>query len=471
MADIGVDHIGSDQEKNLYENVNEVAACVMNEDPDDCTTRTESMISIGISTMSGPLAMNAQPVADGSWSSDESLLELTPQRRGSIREKLFTLGRVRCHDSECPSASSSTSTTPESSVPATPLDELPPPTVKIGTGSLGDRIGSDTGLPERKGSLSRVMRKISATIRKGSIRRKNSSARLEEVRHILEKAASDTEPSDKAEEDATDQGNTQLEDDPLKTLRLAGLFMQHLSNDSVTSLVAVHGSPTEPDCTFSESTDPSATETRPALLQAGTIILGALDLIKKLVLFVPYVVLVGLAPLLFPTHLSNITFAPAFGYVARPPTPIGCFAHHIKMLPVHIVFAVVLLTCLGARYPALALTASVVFPATTWWTWRDFDADADMTSILTCDDRLILYWIVKGVLSRDLVCPLSDLDWIDGLEDELAEEEEEEVCDLDEDEFEMLKEADGSIDCVIRVAGPGVTVHGSHMRIIVQCED
>lgn len=292
---------------------------------------------------------------------------------------------------------------------------------------------------------------------------------MEEVRLILEKAASDAEPADTAEERPADQCGDKLEDDVWSTLRLAGAFMQHLPNDSDTSLVAVHGSPTESERAFAIALEARESLVRTLLARFPRLtMLGALDLLKKAVLFVPYVLVVGLAPLLFPTRLSALAFAPGFGYASRPPTPFGVFAHHLKMLPLHIGFAVALLGCMALHNPSLALAVCVVLAAGTWWAWRDFKANADMSAPLGCDDRVSLYWLVKGVITGDLVCPMSDLDWVCEADEEEVEEEE---CDPHEDVFEMLKEADGSLDCTITVAGTGVTAHDSKMRIIVECVD
>lgn len=418
-------------------------------------------------------------------------LRLQGQRPNSLQQKLFGPPR-RFSDDSCTSATSSTSssedTTPESSAPTTPLDEMPGCQLSfVKIAGLDDRSPSgtsigDTDTEKKKSPLIRAVKKFGSTIsRVGLLSLKIANknlllnvqrrSRLGDVFEIFQKGPS-KKNSTPSLTSTTPNPNDKPEAD-CEVMRLPAIMpAERYSSDSTTSLDAVHGSPTESEYPIPVTVDlpvdtpealvsvPSASS-RPARSFAHDI----LDLLKKAILFLPYAFLVGLAPFMFPTHLSALTFSSALGYAARPSSPFKTFGHHVQMLPYHVGIFAGTLGLIAFWNVIVAATIFLVVFSAAIWAWHDFSLDGKGSGLeLGCDDRMSIYWIIKGVMLGDMVCSMKDFDWICATEDIYDDETVE-----DHGDFELMEEADGSVDCTIKVAGPGIDQGESELRIIVQC--
>ena len=241
--------------------------------------------------------------------------------------------------------------------------------------------------------------------------------------------------------------------------------------DSMASLAAVHGSPTEwhdyftflsgePDEGDIKGVNSGRDDRTPSTWLNG---------FTKMILFIPYLILVGLAPLMFPRHLSTITFSPIFGYVSRPTTPFMTFGHHARMFPCHIAAACFALVLLSVRSMLFA-TAIITFTVgATWWAWHDFDPQCeDVGCDLGTDDRMSIYWIIKGIYlgSNDMVCSMGDLNRLctdSDLDDPAG------IASGLEISKHVIREP--TIDYVIQVPGEYIGESSTEMRIVIQCFD
>lgn len=406
-----------------------------------------------------------------------------------MKQMLF--GLLKKDEGSCPSASSSTNTTPDSSVPCTPLDEIPPEYAHlIRWDDEPDSHPDCKHTMDKKGSLGKVVRRLSASLRNASIKKVRlyvpqqgtlltiSQRALEDVREIFQKGFKKNSAANAADDSPIDD-YSDIQPAPV-------LPEACITNESTTSLDAVLGSPVEErDCFPSTTIESSVSEPGLPL----SVILSQhtpLDILKKIALFLPYTIIIGLAPLMFPTHLSALAFSPVFGYAPRPRTPFHTFAHHVRMLPYHFGIACGVLGLLAIWSVACGLASAAVVLAGTWWAWRDFSLTGpEAGQELGVADRMSIYWLIKGVVFGDMVCPRRDFDTICRDLDEVCravdEEDNEAARDQVEDtnsgegdseeegDFEMLQEPDGSIDCTIQVAGAGNGEPGTELRIIVEC--
>ena len=206
-------------------------------------------------------------------------------------------------------------------------------------------------------------------------------------------------------------------------------------------------------------------------------------LIQRTVLFVPYALLVGLAPMIFPQYLSAVTFSPFFGYFARPRSPFRAFGHHMRMLPYHVGFVCALLASLWLYDAALAAGITALVLSGVCLAWHDFLLyGVGGGQDLGVDDRTSIYWLLKGVYfgRRDMVCSVGDLDRLcacpsprigpDADEDCVCQYQVNVMGD-DEGDFDKLHDADGPVECTITVTGSNAGENGTQMRIVVQCMD
>ncbi|KAI0092250.1 hypothetical protein BDY19DRAFT_589486 [Irpex rosettiformis] len=136
-----------------------------------------------------------------------------------------------------------------------------------------------------------------------------------------------------------------------------------------------------------------------------------LRLLLRMVLFLPYVLVVGFLPFLAPSHLSSMTFSPIFGYMPSSTTASDRYNHHIKFLPCHIGLAFGFLSVINwdllQRAPLVFSGFNALLVATAWWVWRDFDWESSGMATLESqelgsDDRATIYHLYEATVPQDV---------------------------------------------------------------------
>lgn len=170
----------------------------------------------------------------------------------------------------------------------------------------------------------------------------------------------------------------------------------------------------------------------------------------KVLLFAPYVVLVGFLPFVLPTALSPVVFSPIINIAPGPLTPIDKFVYHARVLPYHVGASLALmfvaLGSLGGTYPGFAASLLAAFVGRTMRAWGDYEPEDDVTHAnLGVDDRSTILWLLKGFVLGDLTHSWKDFAKV--------YREPEEVEEGDEDVETETWEREGShgIDFVIRL--------------------
>lgn len=189
--------------------------------------------------------------------------------------------------------------------------------------------------------------------------------------------------------------------------------------ESVESLAATLGSPTtlsafpiSPPIKFALRPPPasSASLVQSRKPPASSRAYGS-RLLLKAVIFLPYALTVGFLPLLAPAHLSHIAFSSIFGYTSQPETPSDRYNHHMRLLPCHIGLACGFLGVLGWNLlhsaPLVFAALVAVLVTTTWWMWRDFDAESSGSSMLDeqdlgVDDMVTIYHLYESTVPYEM---------------------------------------------------------------------
>ncbi|EKM52511.1 uncharacterized protein PHACADRAFT_260970 [Phanerochaete carnosa HHB-10118-sp] len=257
----------------------------------------------------------------------------------------------------------------------------------------------------------------------------------------------------------------------------ANVAMEEVSNGSTDSLTAVHGSP-ETKCFES----PPILCARDSVLVARcqeTRVRLPLDegfppmrftvfrFCLQMLLFIPYVVLVGFLPFLAPTCLSRVTFNSFLRFTIRPAEPMEVFAQYSRQLPWHVGVALGLLfvatRALGKAYPGLAVALMAALIGRTMWAWGDFDSTLDVgDACLGIDDRATIWWLLRGFVLGDLVCSMDDFrKWYVDEKDIDSGEEDGEMETLER------KDSSGKIDFGIRLRNRPQEC----FRIVADCEE
>lgn len=254
------------------------------------------------------------------------------------------------------------------------------------------------------------------------------------------------------------------------------------SNPSNYSLAAVHGSPTESarifrpappfptrDSVMVAKCHEARTRRPPVPDAMSPATLARLKRLARVLLFVPYVTLLGFVPFLAPNHLSHLTFSPWAGRAIRPLAPMEVFAYYSKVLPWHIGASLSVLTLviwrLAGCYPGLAVSLLATLVGRTMWAWGNFNTTPGAGEAkLGIDDRATVFWLLRGFVLGDLIYSMDDFSkWC----------EEEEGFDDGEEvgEMETLERDDGvpgrPVDFVIRLKD---RPHEC-LRIVVDCAD
>ncbi|PSR78458.1 hypothetical protein PHLCEN_2v7401 [Hermanssonia centrifuga] len=403
-----------------------------------------------------------------------------------LREKFFNSLSRRYATSGSPSSSvtSSVSSSPCSTALPTPTDEehgdpegyiLKPPDVDLGATPRatcvqvfnGDSLNrntaceiptSDMEVRRKREILTKAVKNF-FTVKKGSLSMRGfQRAPKADIRDVFApETPSPVKPATDETMESTEADNTSSDD--------YAAYKQ--TNDSVNSLAAVRGSPTESLSAFpaypplSSAYQSAKTSELSCVPDAAQVVKNSTtEVARKVALFLPYVILVGFAPFLFPNHLSNLTFSSRLGYVSRPSTPLKAFAHHVSMLPYHVGIACGILGLLSFWSATFAVTSFAVLCGTAVWSWRGFRTDGQQILELGTDDRTTIYWVIKAAASNDLILTLQDVTWLcanDGsCEDDTSD-------GVSEDE-------DGPVDYIIKIRGNG-SGNDSEMRVVVECVD
>ncbi|KAK0200572.1 hypothetical protein DFS33DRAFT_168115 [Desarmillaria ectypa] len=108
----------------------------------------------------------------------------------------------------------------------------------------------------------------------------------------------------------------------------------------------------------------------------------------KILLFIPWCVLVGATILLSPRHLEYAAFFP--GYVASP-QGIRRFAHWADVAIAHVMIFFAFIVCIGTQHLPLGVTLAALTVGQSIVAWHDFSFDSEIP--VGDDDRQSLYLI------------------------------------------------------------------------------
>ena len=256
---------------------------------------------------------------------------------------------------------------------------------------------------------------------------------IADVRHIFDvPAASHNTPVPDYLANPTESAESFETAEPIESAESEEPYVEHVpivSVISIESLAATLGSPTTlagfplspPRRTLFRSLSSNASLKTLRHSCNRSKLQRVFGLLLKIILLLPYALIIGSLPFLAPHHLSAMTFSPIFGYVSRPTLPADRYTHHMKFLPCHIGLALGFLGVLNwdllHRAPLVFAGLNAALIATTRWAWRDFDAEKlGISTIdsweLGSDDRATAYHLFEATVPHKVRHALHGLTWV-----------------------------------------------------------